>query len=71
MLGAARNHFTVLITGLALSVALMGVAANYYIVRLSQDHRWIAYAGLLIILYVAVEMMHRGMDEVVTVVVPG
>ena len=70
MLGAARNHFTVLITGLALSVALMGVAAND-IAHLLHDHRWIAYAGLLIILYVAVEMMHRGMDEVVTVVVPG
>lgn len=35
------------------------------------DHRWIAYAGLLIILYVAVEMMYRGTDEVVTLVVFG
>jgi YjbE family integral membrane protein len=67
--GAAREHFTVLIIGLALSVALMGVAANY-IARLLHNHRWIAYAGLLIILYVAIEMMYRGMDEVFSLVVP-
>ena len=50
--GAAREHLTVLVIGLGLSVALMGVAANY-IARLLHGHRWIAYAGLLIILYVA------------------
>lgn len=69
MLDAARNHFIVLIIGLALSVALMGVAAND-IAHLLHDHRWIAYAGLLIILYVAVEMMYRGMDEMMILVVP-
>jgi YjbE family integral membrane protein len=67
--GAAREHFTVLIIGLALSVALMGVAATY-IARLVHNYRWIAYAGLLIILYVAIEMMYRGMDEVLSLVVP-
>jgi predicted tellurium resistance membrane protein TerC len=61
--GAAREHFTVLIIGLGLSVALMGIAANY-IARLLHRHRWIAYAGLLLILYVAVEMIYRGIDEV-------
>jgi YjbE family integral membrane protein len=61
--GAARDHLTVLIIGLALSVALMGIAANY-IARLLHGHRWIAYAGLLMILYVAVEMIYRGMGEV-------
>jgi YjbE family integral membrane protein len=66
--GAAREHFAILIIGLALSVALMGVAANY-IARLLHDHRWIAYAGLLIVLYVAIEMMYRGMDEVLSLVV--
>src|SRR6185312_13860428 len=53
--GAAREHLTVLVIGLGLSVALMGIAANY-IARLLHGHRWIAYAGLLMILYVAVEM---------------
>jgi YjbE family integral membrane protein len=61
--GAAREHVTVLIIGLGLSVALMGVAANY-IARLLHGHRWIAYAGLLIILYVAVEMIYRGAGEI-------
>jgi YjbE family integral membrane protein len=61
--GAARDHLTVLIIGLGLSVALMGVAASY-IARLLHSHRWVAYAGLLIIFYVAVEMIYRGMGEV-------
>jgi YjbE family integral membrane protein len=61
--GAAREHLTILIIGLGLSVAFMGVAANY-IARLLHDHRWIAYVGLLIILYVAVEMIYRGIGEI-------
>jgi YjbE family integral membrane protein len=62
--GAAREHVTVLIIGLGLSVALMGIAANY-IARLLHTHRWIAYLGLIIILYVAVEMIYRGASEIV------
>jgi len=61
--GAAREHPNVLIFGLVLSIALMGVAASF-IARLLQKHRWIAYVGLAIILYVAVEMIYRGALEV-------
>ena len=61
--GAALDHPYVLIFGLVLSIALMGVAATF-IARLLQRHRWIAYVGLLIILYVAVEMIYRGTREV-------
>jgi YjbE family integral membrane protein len=61
--GAAREHLAVLIIGLGLSVALMGIAAGY-IARLLHRHRWIAYAGLLVILYVAVDMIWRGVSEV-------
>ncbi|AJD45256.1 TerC family protein [Rhizobium mongolense] len=61
--GAARDHPTVLILGLALSIAMMGVAANI-IARLLNRHRWIAYVGLLIILYVSLDMIHRGVLEV-------
>ncbi|MCC6203888.1 MAG: TerC family protein [Hyphomicrobiales bacterium] len=57
--GAAMEHPTVLIFGLALSIALMGFAASY-IARLLHRYRWIAYVGLLIILYVAVEMLLGG-----------
>ena len=54
--GAAREHLAVLIIGLGLSVALMGIAANY-IARLLHSHQWVAYVGLIVILYVAVEMV--------------
>ncbi|MGF7163062.1 YjbE family integral membrane protein [Rhodoligotrophos appendicifer] len=61
--GAAREHPGVLVFGLALSIALMGLAATF-IARLLQRHRWIAYVGLAIILYVALEMVYRGAVEV-------
>jgi YjbE family integral membrane protein len=61
--GAAREHPMILIFGLALSIALMGLAATF-IARLLEKHRWIAYVGLAIILYVAVDMCYRGALEV-------
>ncbi|WP_245294175.1 TerC family protein [Methylobrevis pamukkalensis] len=61
--GAARDHPTVLIIGLVLSIALMGIAANF-IAGLLNRHRWIAYVGLVIILYVALDMVYRGYVEV-------
>ena len=61
--GTARDHIEVLVVGLALSVALMGLAANF-VARLLHRHRWIAYVGLLIILYVAVVMMWDGAHEI-------
>ena len=61
--GAAREHPMILIFGLALSIALMGLAANF-IARLLEKHRWIAYVGLAIILYVAFDMCYRGVLEV-------
>lgn len=61
--GAAREHPAVLVFGLALSIVLMGVAATF-IARLLQKHRWIAYAGLAIILFVAAEMIWRGAEDV-------
>ena len=61
--GAAREHPGVLVFGLVLSIALMGLAASY-IARLLQHHRWIAYLGLAVILYVAVDMIYRGALQV-------
>ncbi|MEN3950388.1 TerC family protein [Iodidimonas sp. SYSU 1G8] len=61
--GASREHPWVLVFGLALSIALMGIAASF-IARILQKHRWIAYIGLLVILYVALEMIYRGFNEV-------
>ena len=60
--GAAREHPVVLIFGLTLSIALMGLAASF-IASLLQRRRWIAYVGLAVILYVACEMIYRGALE--------
>ena len=60
--GAARDHFEALIFGLALSVVMMGVAASL-IARLLSRYRWIAWIGLLIILYVAIKMIYEGSDQ--------
>jgi YjbE family integral membrane protein len=61
--GAAKEHLWVLVVGLGISVILMGVAATF-IARLLERHRWIAWVGLLVILYVAVQMMWTGGGEV-------
>ena len=57
--GAAREHPTVLIFGLVLSIALMGIAASL-IARLLSKYRWIAWIGLVVILYVALHMIYEG-----------
>jgi YjbE family integral membrane protein len=57
--GAARDHPGILIVGLILSVALMGIAANF-IARYIERYRWIAYVGLLVIVYVAFKMIYDG-----------
>ena len=64
--GAARDHPYILIFGLAVSVVLMGVAAAA-IAKLLQTRRWIAYVGLALILYVALQMMWDGGKEVLAV----
>ena len=64
--GAAREHPVVLIFGLILSVAMMGAAASF-VAGLLQKHRWIAYAGLIVILYVAVDMTYRGTLDIMKV----
>ena len=60
--GAAHDHPEILIFGLALSVALMGLASSF-IAGLLNKHRWIAWVGLVVILYVAVRMVYEGTDQ--------
>jgi YjbE family integral membrane protein len=60
--GAAREHPGILIIGLILSVALMGIAANL-IAKYIERFRWIAYIGLLVILYVAGKMIYEGLVD--------
>lgn len=65
--GAAREHPLVLVFGLSLSIFTMGIAASF-IARLLATHRWIAYIGLAVILYVALDMVYRGALELQPVV---
>jgi YjbE family integral membrane protein len=62
--GAAREHPTVLVLGLLVSIALMGVAASW-IARLLHRYRWIGYIGLAIVLYVALHMIWQGHRDLV------
>jgi YjbE family integral membrane protein len=57
--GAAREHPGILIIGLLLAVALMGVAANI-LAKYIERYRWIAWIGLLVIVYVAGKMVYEG-----------
>lgn len=59
---AARQHPAVLFVGIALSVSMMGFAANL-VARLIQRYHFIAWAGLLMILYVALKMIWEGSHQ--------
>jgi YjbE family integral membrane protein len=63
--GTSRGHDWILIFGLALSVALMAIAASV-IARLLRKHHWIAYIGLAVILYVACDMIWDGSLDIVS-----
>jgi YjbE family integral membrane protein len=67
--GAAREHPYVLVFGLVLSVLLMGVAANF-IARYIERYRWIAWGGLLVILWVALKMIYEGAGHVAPHIAP-
>ena len=57
--GAAHDHPWIMVFGLVLSIALMGIAATY-IAKLLSRYRWIGYVGLVIVLYVAIHMIWDG-----------
>ena len=60
---AARDHPAILLAGLAISVVLMG-AASSLVARLIERHRWIAFVGLAIIVYIAGSMIWHGVHDV-------
>jgi predicted tellurium resistance membrane protein TerC len=57
--GVARDQPVVLIVGLVLSVALMGVASTY-VARLLDRLFWLSWVGLGIITFVALRMIWEG-----------
>ena len=62
--GAAHEHPWIMVFGLVLSIALMGIAATF-IAKLLTKHRWIGYVGLVIVLYVALHMIWDGARSVI------
>ena len=64
--GIARDHTWVLVVGLVLSVAFMGLAAAW-IARQLEHWPWIAYVGLAVIFYVAMAMIFEGWQEIAAV----
>ncbi|QYF85778.1 TerC family protein [Brevundimonas sp. PAMC22021] len=62
--GAAHEHPWIMVFGLVLSIALMGVAATF-IAKLLHRYRWIGYIGLVVVLYVALHMIWDGARQVV------
>jgi predicted tellurium resistance membrane protein TerC len=60
--GAARDHPGILMVGLVIAVGLMGVAANI-IAKYIERYRWIAWVGLLVIVYVAGSMIYTGITD--------
>jgi YjbE family integral membrane protein len=67
--GAARDHPWVLVFGLIMSVLLMGVAADF-IAKYIERYRWIAWVGLVVILWVALKMVWEGAHHVAPVIAP-
>ena len=61
--GAAHGSPGMLIFGLALSIVLMGFAANW-VASLLERHNWLALVGIAVISYVALEMVWRGAKQV-------
>jgi len=61
--GASKGIVWVLVVGLIVSVALMGLAANF-IAKLLEKYKWIGWVGLAVIVYVSVDMIMQGWPDV-------
>jgi len=60
--GAAKEHYLLLLFGLVLSVILVGALATYF-AKFIQDHKWVGYVGLGVILLVAVQLIIGGLMD--------
>jgi YjbE family integral membrane protein len=61
--GAAKGSPMVLVLGLLIAIVMMAVA-SHAIAKLLVKQPWIAYVGLLVIVWVALEMIYKGSTEV-------
>jgi YjbE family integral membrane protein len=60
--GAANKNIPILVIGLVLSIALMGAAATY-IAKLLQRYPALSYVGVVLIVYVGLEMIWEGSSD--------
>ena len=60
--GAAKDHYFLLVFGLLLSVVLIGAAASYF-AKYIKEHQWVGYVGLVVILFVAVQLIIGGLID--------
>jgi len=60
--GAAKDHYFLLFFGLFLSVVLIGAAATYF-AKYIQDHKWVGYVGLVVILVIAIQLIIGGLID--------
>ena len=62
MAGAAKNNINLLMFGLFLSVVLVGTLARFFAKQI-QNYKWIGYAGLIAILFVALQLIIGGLND--------
>ena len=60
--GAAKQHYWLLVTGLLLSVVLIGTLASYF-AKYIKDHRWLGWVGIGVIFIVAFQLIVGGLDS--------
>ena len=68
VVGAAKDHYFLMITGLLLSVLLIATLASYFANYIKQ-HKWLGYVGLFVIIIVALQLIIGGLVnlEVLTI----
>lgn len=59
--GAAKQHYWLLVTGLLISVVLIGTLASYF-AKYIKDHRWLGWLGIGVIFIVALQLIVGGLD---------
>jgi|TARA_B100001093_G_scaffold214502_1_gene205834 YjbE family integral membrane protein len=59
--GAAKQHYWLLVTGLLLSVVLIGTLASYF-AKYIKEHRWLGWVGIGVIFIVALQLIVGGLD---------
>lgn len=60
--GAAKQHYWLLVTGLLLSVVLIGTLASYF-AKYIKEHRWLGWFGIGVIFIVALQLIVGGLDS--------